>query len=76
VRVYLVILHDRHTDDAITVHATIEGADAEVKATKAQYPEYEWKRTKSDVWLQLWEVRYLVPDDAPWICVEEHEVRG
>lgn len=71
-KVYLVILHDRHTDDAITVHATIESADVEIEETKAQYTEYKWRKAKAvDGWLRHWETT----EEGPWIHVEQHEVR-
>jgi hypothetical protein len=69
--VYLVILHDHHSDDAITVHASIEGADAEIETTKAQYPERKWKRTKA---INGWERHWETSEEGPWIHVEKHEV--
>lgn len=59
--VFIVVCEDRHTDAAITVHATREGADAAVEEFKNRYPDdYEWS-----------EQTYGAPE---WVrCIDCHE---
>lgn len=37
--VFVVVWHDRHTDDAITVHTTREGADARIESIMKSYDD-------------------------------------
>lgn len=76
--VFLVICCDRHTNDAITVHRTREGADAEIEAFKASYVgmgrEYRWKERKygrGSGWL-----RYVdTEDEGPSARIQRSEVK-
>lgn len=41
--VYLVVLRDRRTDPAFSIHRTRAGADARLEKHKAAYaPDYKW----------------------------------
>lgn len=40
--VFLVIWHDRHADDVITVHATRESADERIADVKRRYDGETW----------------------------------
>ncbi len=76
-RVFVVIVQDRHIDDVITVHATRELADADVEETIELY-----RHDHGDA------KQYATGPNAPWcryvyltnegdhVRIEEHEVRS
>lgn len=68
-KVYLVVCEDRHCDDEITAHATLELANKQFEIVKAHYDDAEWIERKSG-----W-VRYAdQSDDGPYLHIEEIEL--
>lgn len=69
---YIVICHDRHVNDQVTVHTTRQGADDQLAKFQAEYGEdYAWtERTygRSQGW-----VRYVDTGggDGPSARIEE-----
>lgn len=71
---FVVVLHDRHTDDEISVHATRESADSEIDAFKRRYEDaYEWSEQNVRGWLRS--VR-TDSDDGPRAHIEQAKLRG
>ena len=71
---YVVVCHDRHSDDSISVHATREGADAAIADFQAEYDDsYTWTEQTyghDEGW-----VRYVdTGDEGPWARIEETEL--
>jgi hypothetical protein len=76
VKVYVVICHDRHVNDMITVHSTREGADRQVEEFKALYADYGYVWTERDYGRSVGWVRYVDShDDGPKARIEETELR-
>ena len=73
---FVVILHDRHTDDGISLHKTREGADARLEEFKASYVgRYDWEYVwKNEVTSADWVAFWTTDDDGPDARIEEHEV--
>lgn len=71
--VYIVILHDRHTDPEISVHRTLEGANARFAEHQAAYASdgYTWSEEPIRGWVR--NARTQI-DDGPSMHIEEHEV--
>lgn len=74
---YVVICHDRHTDDQVTVHASRQGADARIAEFQALYDDsHEWAEQsygRDRGW-----VRYVnnvdTHDDGPTARIEERKL--
>lgn len=85
--VFVVICYDRHVDDAITVHATRESADAEIEAFKASYADrfsdgstYAWHERaagQEGFGPRVTWIRYVGTDldDGPTARIELREVQ-
>lgn len=69
-QVFFVVREDRHTDDEITVHASLEDANRAFEAFKALYDDTEWEAHDIDEW-----VRYERDEceDGPKVRIEEAE---
>lgn len=73
-RVFIVICHDRHCDDGITVHVSRDGADREIEKFKASYDRYGW--TERDYGRSQGWVRYVDShDDGPRARIQEVEIK-
>lgn len=75
VNLFVVIRHDRHSDDTITIHVTDAGAREAIENFKASYAEYgcTWEAREWDGdngW--LYGVRSH--DDGPWARIEMRQV--
>jgi hypothetical protein len=67
-RVFLVVRHDRHTDDEITAHATRASADAAVEEFKTRYGNvYQWSEESARGWERLVNSDH---DDGPSVHIE------
>lgn len=75
-KVFVVICHDRHTDDSITVHTTREGADTKIEEFRSlySYVDYQWTERnygRSSGW-----VRYVdTHDGGPNARIQEMETQ-
>lgn len=75
--VFVVIWKDRHCDDSITVHATREGADAEIERCKAIYADKmaEYDETWKERTVRGWERCVEAYDDGPRGHIEKTELK-
>lgn len=75
-KIFVVICHDRHTDDGITVHTTREGADAKIEEFKASYPDTHYQWAERDYGRPAGWVRYVDShDDGPKARIQEMELQ-
>ena len=73
--VYVVVCCDRHTDNAITVHATRQGADEMIAEFQAEYDAEIYKWTEQNYGRDQGWVRYVDTfDDGPSARIEETEL--
>lgn len=77
---FLVVRKDRHCDDQLSIHITLEGANAAIEEFKARYVEgdrspYDWKEQsygREQKWL-----RYVdCHDDGPSVHIELLQIQG
>jgi hypothetical protein len=71
--VFVVIVQDRHTDDALTVYATRELADAHVEDTIRDYGAGDVKQYATGPGAPWCRYVYLT-DEGDHVRIEEHEV--
>lgn len=74
-KVFVVICHDRHVDDDITVHSTRESADRRLKEFQDIYEGYEWRNRnygRAHGWLRYVESH----DDGPNARIQEMELQS
>jgi hypothetical protein len=73
---FVVVCRDRHCDDSITVHATLESANREIERFKASYKEIDRWVEQSYGRRQGW-LRYVdCYDDGPDARIEKTTLRG
>lgn len=71
-KVFVAICRDRHCDDAITVHATREGADRQIEEFMAIYDPIDHQWTERDYGRSVGWVRYVESyDDGPRAHIRE-----
>lgn len=69
-KIYLVVMYDRHFDDAYAARRTIEGAQTAADEFMRQY-NYEWKEFDAKNWLYCHDTF----DDGPRVHIETLEVK-
>ncbi len=74
--VFVVVCHDRHTDDEITVHLSLESANAAVSAFKAAYGSDIQQWYERDYGAPKW-VRYVdCHEEGPSARIERTTIQG
>ena len=79
---YLVVREDRHYSMRITVHLTIEGAEATAAEFRDEYDD-AWTecvptkdfRSETDEYGGRWLKMWMTDDDGPSVRIESAEVR-
>jgi len=74
-KVFIVVCHDRHSGDAITVHATRAGADDRLEEFRSFFSAIDHQWTERNYGRSQGWVRYVeTHDDGPRVRIQEVEL--